>query len=95
MDMDRLDSEGTLFTGALRVQRSDRIIRMLNVVNDSLVVDGGYHSVENFYRPQVDDWSICTRLSHFRKLACKCAETYKELQAELSFSQPCSQVFSL
>ncbi|MFZ0281134.1 MAG: HD domain-containing protein [Bacteroidales bacterium] len=52
MDMDRLDylRRDSFFTGVIEGSvGSDRIIRMLNVVNDSLVVDEkGIYSVEKF-----------------------------------------------
>ncbi len=52
MDMDRLDylRRDSFFTGVIEGSvGSDRIIRMLNVVNDSLVIDEkGIYSVEKF-----------------------------------------------
>jgi HD superfamily phosphohydrolase len=52
MDMDRLDylRRDSFFTGVIEGSvGSDRIIRMLNVVNDSLVIDEkGIYSLENF-----------------------------------------------
>lgn len=52
IDMDRLDYLGrdSFFTGVIEGSvGSDRIIRMLNVVNDTLVIDEkGIYSIENF-----------------------------------------------